>query len=67
MRVKLRPERVGTDTKVTVFVEGQNAGSLRFHDGEYEPFLLAMVGGAALLKEGECNHRVEVEVEDRRS
>lgn len=66
MKMILRTRQEGKHTKVGVFVEGQKSGELVFLEDEYEPFLLAIVGGAALLKEGECNRRLEVEVDDRR-
>jgi len=66
MRMRLRTTKQGDHTKVTVFVDGQNAGTLAFKGEEYEPFLLTMVGGASLLKQSECNQRVDLEVDDRR-
>ena len=66
MKMLLRPTVAGKHTKVVVFVDGENAGTLTFQENEYEPFLLAIVGGAALLKEGECNRKLEVEVDDQR-
>ncbi len=66
MQMKIRPMQDGKATNVTVFIEDQNAGKLRFNEGEYETFLLAIVGGAALLKESECNKVLEVVIDDRR-
>jgi len=66
MKLKLRTTKEGPHTKTTVFIDKQNVGTLVFRGEEYETFLLALVGGSALLRETECNKRVELEIDDQR-
>lgn len=66
MKVRLRTLEQGPNIIVTFFINGQNSGGLTLRKDEYEPLLLTLVGGAALLKETECDKRVEVEVDDQR-